>query len=179
MDWTLEPDRYWVPSTWHLVPGLDPISYLHPDWTWIAPGFAANLLREGTMEFLPTRHLLVNLGFPISRFPDFEISVFRKQILDKSGFYRSKTNNKGVMARPWTKRRVLRAISSTLKFQFTRSHEFGKIWRLYLVRQDIGDPGSIKMCKVFLLISVLPKPLNCHMGSTKTTFPCPPIFPVH
>ena len=28
-------------------------------------------------------------------------------------------NDKGVLERPWTKRRVLRAISSTLKFQFT------------------------------------------------------------
>ena len=29
----------------------------------------------------------------------------------------SKKNNKGVLGRPWTKWRVLRAISSTLKFQ--------------------------------------------------------------
>ena len=28
-------------------------------------------------------------------------------------------NNKGVLERPWTKSKVLRAISSTLKFQFT------------------------------------------------------------
>ena len=36
----------------------------------------------------------------------------------------SKKNNKGVLGRPWTKRRVLRAISSTLKFQY-----FRKSWK--------------------------------------------------
>ena len=33
------------------------------------------------------------------------------------------TNNKSVLYRPWTKRRVLRAISSTLKFQVTVNPE--------------------------------------------------------
>ena len=32
-------------------------------------------------------------------------------------------SNKGVLDRPWTKWMVLRAISSTLKFQFTENHE--------------------------------------------------------
>ena len=59
-------------------------------------------------------------------------------------------DNKGVLDRPWTKWRVLRATSSTLKCQFTGNHEFEKI-------QNIGDPGSIKLRNVFPLISVLPK----------------------
>ena len=49
--------------------------------------------------------------------PDFEIFGFRKMMLEQSGFAISKKNSKGVLGRPWTKRRVLRDISSTLKFQ--------------------------------------------------------------
>ena len=37
-------------------------------------------------------------------------------------------NNKGVLDRPWTIWKVLRAISSTLKCQFTGNHENEKIW---------------------------------------------------
>ena len=37
-------------------------------------------------------------------------------------------NNKGVLDRPWTIWKVLRAISSTLKCQFTLNHELEKIW---------------------------------------------------
>jgi len=39
------------------------------------------------------------------------------------------------------------------------------------VGRKIGDPGSIKMRKVFPLISVLP------YGVNKSSFPCPPTFP--
>ena len=37
-------------------------------------------------------------------------------------------NNKGVLDRPWTIWKVLRAISCTLKCQLTGNHEFEKIW---------------------------------------------------
>ena len=40
--------------------------------------------------------------------------------------YRGK-KNKGVLDRPWTKWMVLRAISGTLKGQFTEKHENEKI----------------------------------------------------
>ena len=37
-------------------------------------------------------------------------------------------NNKGVLDRPWTICKVLKAISSTLKCQSTVNHDFEKIW---------------------------------------------------
>ncbi len=46
----------------------------------------------------------------------------------------------------------------------------------YLVRQNIGDPGSIKLRNVFPLISVLPKPPQLPYGVKKTTFSCPHTF---
>ena len=55
------------------------------------------------------------------RFPDFRCSIcflfaiFLENMLVR---YRG-INNKGVLERSWTKWKVLRAISSTLKFQFT------------------------------------------------------------
>ena len=47
-----------------------------------------------------------------------------------SGGEISMKNDKGVMDRPWTEWRFLRAISSTLKCQFTGNHELEKmaIW---------------------------------------------------
>ena len=48
-------------------------------------------------------------------FPTFKI--FRCPIKKRVYTYRRKIN-KGVLERPWTKRRVLRGISSTLKFQY-------------------------------------------------------------
>ena len=65
--------------------------------------------------------VLVNLGFWNFRFSDFRFSrffcwnIFLKNMLVR---YRG-INNKGVLERPWTKWRVLRAISTTLKCQFT------------------------------------------------------------
>ena len=82
--------------------------------TKLFTGFRARL--RGT----PAGHLLVNLGFWISRFPILDISFYFFQIhFGKSGGEISRNNNKGVLDRPWTKWRVLFAISSTLKFQFT------------------------------------------------------------
>ena len=46
----------------------------------------------------------------------------------------------------------------------------------YLVRQNIGDPGSIKLRNVFPLISVLPKLPQLPYGVKQTTFSCPPSF---
>ena len=40
-------------------------------------------------------------------------------VFGKSGGEISRRNNKGVLDRPWTKWRVFRAISGTLKFQLT------------------------------------------------------------
>ena len=57
--------------------------------------------------------------------PDFRFSLlfsFAFCLLEKL-VVRCRGTNKGVMDRPWTKRRFLRAISSTLKFQFTEHHE--------------------------------------------------------
>ena len=74
-----------------------------------------------------------------SDFSDLEIFEFWETHLKQSGFEIAKTNNKGVLGRPWTKRMVLRAISSTLNFQFTEKH--AKLRFDYSVRQKIGDPG--------------------------------------
>jgi len=46
----------------------------------------------------------------------------------------------------------------------------------YLVRQNIGDPGSIKLRKVFPLISVCQNSLNCQMGSKNPVFHVNPVF---
>ena len=78
------------------------------------------------------------------------------------------TDSKGVLDRPWTIWKVLRAISSTLKCQFTANQENDKIG--YLVRQNIGDPGSIKLREVFPLISVLSKPHQLPYGVNKIKF---------
>ncbi len=81
--------------------------------------------------------LLVNLGFWIFRFPILEIASFCK-IVSKSMLVRYRgINNKGVLERPWTKWKVLRAISSTLKCQFT-----GKCWKV-----DFLMPCKTKSCQ--------------------------------
>ena len=65
------------------------------------------------------RHLLVNLFFWIFWFSILEISSFCKILLEHMLVRYRGVNNKGFLGRPWTKWRVLRAISSTLKFEFT------------------------------------------------------------
>ena len=95
-----------------------------PYWTFSWPGLARVELGRQNKG---TGHLLVNLGFWNFRFSDFRFSrilfwkTFSKNMLVR---YRG-INNKGVLERPWTKWGVLRAISSTLKFQFTI-----KCWKL-------------------------------------------------
>ena len=89
-------------------------------------------------------------------------------MFEKSGGDISRKNNKGVLDRPWTKRRVLRAISSTLKCQFTGNQEMKRFD--YSVRQKLGDPGPIKLRNVFPLISVLSKPLQLLYGTNKSVF---------
>ena len=74
-------------------------------------------------------HLLANLGFCISDFQichsrDFHFCKICLEIMLVR--YRG-INKKGVLGGPWTIWKVLRAISSTLKCQFTRNLEFAKI----------------------------------------------------
>ena len=72
------------------------------------------------------------LDFQIFRFSILYIftqHMFGKKLVRYRGI-----NNKGVLERPWTKWRVLRAISSTLKFQFTV-----KCWKV-----DFLMPGKTK-----------------------------------
>ena len=83
--------------------------------------------------------LLVNLGFWIFRFSDFRFSrffVFAKCFRTMLVRYRG-INNKGVLERPWTKWRVLRAISTTLKCQFTVN-----CWKV-----DFPTPCKTKSCQ--------------------------------
>ena len=91
----------------------------------------------------------MNLGFRIFRFPNFPIFNFRdlclQHICEKSGGEISRNNNKGVLYRPWTKRMVLMAISSTLKFQFTGNHENEKI-RLF-GETEHRRPGVYKVAQ--------------------------------
>ena len=89
--------------------------------------------------------LVSNLGFlkfQIFRFSILDIcfsgKIFLKNMLVR---YRG-INNKGVLERPWTKWRVLRAISTTLKCQFT-----GKCWKVdfptpYTTKSAENSPGS-------------------------------------
>ena len=73
---------------------------------------------------LLTGHLLVNLGFPIFSFSDFEIFDVCKNEFEEIWFskYRRK-KDKGVVGGPRTKLGIVWAISATLKFQFTEHHE--------------------------------------------------------
>ena len=54
---------------------------------------------------------------------DFRDLFLLQFMFGKSGGEISRKKNKGVLDRPWTKRRVLRAIASTLKFEFTVNPE--------------------------------------------------------
>ena len=97
-------------------------------WWFLAGHYAKEdmsaYLREqelfGRLVFSQTGHLLVTWVFWNFRFSDcrfsrfFSWKIFLKNIL---GIYRG-INNKGVLERPGTKWRVLRAISPTLKCQF-------------------------------------------------------------
>ena len=83
-------------------------------------------------------------------------------------------NKKGVLDRPWTIWKVLRAISSTLKCQFTGNHE-NKKTRLF-GEAEHRRPGSTKLRNVIPLISVLPKLPQLPYGVKKFSFPCPPSF---
>ena len=51
------------------------------------------------------------------------ICTISENNFDAIWFRSIEENNTGVLGRPWTKRKVLRAISSTLKFQFTEHHD--------------------------------------------------------
>ena len=65
----------------------------------------------------------------------------------------------GVLGRPWTKRMVSIAISSTLKFQFAEHHVSSRFG--HSVGQKIADPGPIKLHTILPLISVWGQnPLN-------------------
>ena len=82
----------------------------------VYPGHLFCFIRSSNMS----EHLLVNLGFPIFIFPDFR---FVEHSFETIWFLNIEENNKGVLGRPWTKRKVLKAISSTIKFQFTVNPE--------------------------------------------------------
>ena len=87
--------------------------------------------------------------------------------LEKSGGETSR-KNKGVLDRPWTKRMVLRAISSTLKLKFTVNPESQRFD--YSVRQKIGDPGPIKLRTIFPHTPILSKPPQLPYGANKSSF---------
>ena len=59
-------------------------------------------------------------SFHTLRFSDLQIFDLKKISLGNLVLNYRRKKNKGVMWRPWTKRQVLRAISSTLKFQYFR-----------------------------------------------------------
>ena len=87
--------------------------------------------------------LLVNLGFWNFRFPDFRFSrFFFWEILLEIMLVRYRgINNKGVLERPWTIWRVLEAISTTLKCQFTGENV--EKWTFWPHVQ----PNRLKLCK--------------------------------
>ena len=83
------------------------------------PGLVNNILE--TLAWKLSGHLLVTWFFEISDFQMFDSrDFFRGGIFLKIMLVRYRgINNKGVLERPWTKWRVLEAISTTLKCQFT------------------------------------------------------------
>ena len=109
-------------------------------------------------------HVRFYLGLYTNNHTPIAFVMFGKSVGDIS-----RKNNKGVLDRPWTTQRVLKAISSTLKFEFTVNPDS---WR-FDVRQKIGDTGPIKLRTIFPHTSVLSKPTNCHMGSTNQVFHVP------
>ena len=54
-------------------------------------------------------------------------------------------NNKDVLDRPWTIWRVLKAISSKLKCQFTEKHENAKLW--LFGEKEHRRPGAYKVAQ--------------------------------
>ena len=110
--------------------------------------------------------LLVNLGFWIFGFSDFRFSskICLENVLVR---YRGK-NNKGVLDRPWT---IWKFWGPFLVHWNVSLPKIMKMKRFYYsVRQNIADPGSIKLRTIFPFISVLSKPPQLHMGSTNPVF---------
>ena len=101
----------WIPMDIHGYPGYQWISMgataIHR-YPWISEEINWALVSEPGF-----------LDVQISRFPILDIFVFRKTISKNMLVRYRGINNKGVLERPWTKWRVLRAISTTLKCQFT------------------------------------------------------------
>ena len=81
----------------------------------------------------------------MNRIFDFRVYFSLRNIFGKSGGDRSRKNNKGVLDRPWTIWKVLKAISSTLKCQFTVNHENEKIW--LFGETEHGRPGVYKVAQ--------------------------------
>ena len=104
------------------------------------------------------------------RFSDLQISNFRcfvGEYLRKIMLVRYRgINNKGVLERPGTKWKVLRTISSTLKFQ-----ECQKSWNKYYptIRWDRNlETRGLFRCKIcFRSILSRQNGLNCHMEQKK------------
>ena len=69
------------------------------------------------------RALAKQVMIQISRLSILEILFLLKIVLKNMLVRYRGINNKGVMERPWTKWRVLRAISTTLKCQFSENVE--------------------------------------------------------
>ena len=62
---------------------------------------------------------------PVSEPGFLDFRIFKFLIIEICSLVRHRgINNKGVLERPWTKWRVLRAISGTLKCQFTEKVDF-------------------------------------------------------
>ena len=107
-----------------------------------------------------------------------DVRAFKSQLFNF--FYRLKyrrNNNKGVLGRPWTKRRVLSAISSTLKFQFTGNHEN---WRFYYsVRQKIGPVAHKNGHQFSAHFCLVKTPSIATWGQEIKFFMKTDFFPVH
>ena len=83
-------------------------------------------------------------------------------------------NNKGVLDRPWTIWKVLRAISSTLKCQFTVNHENEKIW--LFGETEHRRPGAQKVAHHFSAHFCLVKTPSIAIWCQKTFFSGKPSF---
>ena len=113
----------------------DTFYYLFLD---ISPTYFPNIVLQSVLSPINTprklKHFCLDRSrfffgarlFQTLRFPDFQIFDFEKVSLGNLVFEISTENNKGVMGRPWTKRRVLRTISNTLKFPNVETVEFGR-----------------------------------------------------
>ena len=146
--------RFLAFSAFHFLPiffsFLDPIG---PHWTpldrhhhhqvWQLPSTPSNSVSGSDAQ---NWALVSEPGFLYFQLVDSRDFVFTKYVWE-IWWWDIEENNKGVLDRPWTKRRVLRAMSSTLEFPVYRKSWKIKIW--LFGETENWRPGAHKVAHHF------------------------------